>query len=115
MKKIGTKKLETERLILRKSTLEDADSMFKNWGSDPLVTRYVTWKTHETVEDSLEYLKYIQKEYQEGNTYHWLIVLKENNTPIGTIDVVRILTDGVVEMVIILVLFGGVKVIQPKL
>ena len=98
MKKIGTKKLETERLILRKSTLEDADSMFKNWGSDPLVTRYVTWKTHETIEDSLEYLKYIQKEYQEGNAYHWLIVLKENNTPIGTIDVVRILTDGVVEI-----------------
>ena len=98
MKKIGTKKLETERLILRKSTLKDASSMFKNWGSDPLVTRYVTWKTHETIEDSLEYLKYIQKEYQEGNAYHWLIVLKENNTPIGTIDVVRILTDGVVEI-----------------
>ena len=98
MKKIGTKKLETERLILRKLTLEDAGSMFKNWGSDPLVTRYVTWKTHETIEDSLEYLKYIQKEYQEGNAYHWLIVLKENNTPIGTIDVVRILTDGVVEI-----------------
>lgn len=53
MKKIGTKKLETERLILRKSTLEDAGSMFKNWGSDSLVTRYVTWKTHEAIEDSL--------------------------------------------------------------
>lgn len=34
MKNLGTVKIETERLILRKFTLSDADDMYKNWTSD---------------------------------------------------------------------------------
>lgn len=34
--------LETDRLLLRKITVEDAEDMFK-YGSDPEVSRYVTW------------------------------------------------------------------------
>ena len=30
----------TNRLILRKLRREDAESMFKNWDSDPEVTKY---------------------------------------------------------------------------
>jgi len=36
----GTQKLETERLILRRLTEADAEAMFRNWASDPEVTRY---------------------------------------------------------------------------
>lgn len=35
MKNIGTKLLETNRLILRRAVLDDASAMFKNWRSDP--------------------------------------------------------------------------------
>ena len=34
MKHIGTKNIETERLILRRFTLDDADAMYRNWASD---------------------------------------------------------------------------------
>ena len=34
MKHLGTVTLETERLILRRFELSDADSMFKNWAGD---------------------------------------------------------------------------------
>ena len=34
----GTKVLETERLILRKFKIEDAQNMFQNWASNPNVT-----------------------------------------------------------------------------
>lgn len=44
MKNIGTKLLETDRIILRRANLDDASAMFKNWGSDPKVSRYVTWR-----------------------------------------------------------------------
>lgn len=37
----GTERLETERLILRKLTLGDAENMFKNWASDDEVTKYL--------------------------------------------------------------------------
>ena len=45
----GTVALETERLILRRFTIEDADAMFKNWASDAEVTKYLTWPTHTDV------------------------------------------------------------------
>ena len=38
----GTKVLETERLLLRPFRAEDAEAMFRNWASDPEVTRYLT-------------------------------------------------------------------------
>ena len=46
--KMNTKELETERLILRPFKIEDADNMYHNWASDPLVPRYVTWDNHIT-------------------------------------------------------------------
>lgn len=45
----GTIQLETERLILRRFTIDDAPAMFKNWASDPEVTKFMTWPTHKDV------------------------------------------------------------------
>ena len=41
MLNIGTQTLETERLILRKFELSDAELVYKNWTSDPLVTKHL--------------------------------------------------------------------------
>lgn len=50
MNKAGTQKIETQRLILRRFKIEDADDMYNNWASDPEVTRYLTWPVHSSVE-----------------------------------------------------------------
>ena len=57
MKDLGTKRLETERLILRRFTLEDAEKMYENWAGDPEVTELLTWPTHESAEISRQILK----------------------------------------------------------
>ena len=44
MKNLGTKKLETERLILRKFTLDDAKDMFNNYGNDSNSSKYLVEK-----------------------------------------------------------------------
>ena len=36
----GTVRLETERLVLRRFVLDDAENMYKNWGSQEEVTSY---------------------------------------------------------------------------
>ena len=46
----GTQTIETARLILRRAVREDAEPMFRNWASDPEVTKYLTWPTYEKVE-----------------------------------------------------------------
>ena len=44
MKHLGTVKLETKRLVLRRFALDDGQAMHDNWASDPEVTRYLTWR-----------------------------------------------------------------------
>jgi len=89
MEHLGTKELETKRLLLRKFTLNDVDAVFKNWVNDNDVTKFLTWKTHNNKEITKNILEdWIQK-YTENNFYLWAIVLKEINEPIGTISIVR--------------------------
>ena len=47
MNHIGTIRLETDRLILRRFTMDDAEGMLNNWASDDEVTKYLTWPTHQ--------------------------------------------------------------------
>ena len=90
MKHLGTKYLETNRLILRKNVIEDAKMMFENWASDSEVTKYLTWPTHTSVDITKMILNSWIEEYSKDNFYQWGIVLKETNELIGSISVVNI-------------------------
>ncbi len=89
MKHLGTERLETQRLILRRFTLEDAPAMFENWASDPEVTKYLTWPTHASVDISAMVLSDWVSHYDEENYYQWAIVPKDLGQPIGSIAVVH--------------------------
>lgn len=52
MNSLGAVTIETERLILRKFKVSDAENMYKNWASDKDVTRYLIWPTHKKLETS---------------------------------------------------------------
>ena len=84
----GTKTINTDRLLLRKFNIDDALQMFNNWESDSKVTEFLRWQTAKTINDAEEVLLDWIKEYEKKDFYHWAIVLKEINEPIGTISVV---------------------------
>ena len=87
MKFLGTKTLETERLILRKIKIEDAPVAYKNWCNSDIVDKYVLWTKHSSEETTIEqYEKWIE-EYNDEKTFRWIVELKENHDLIGTIDV----------------------------
>lgn len=84
----GTQILESERLILRPFTMEDAQAMFDNWAKDPEVTRYLTWQAYTSVDEAVETLSKWTGNYSRDNFYLWTICLKDqNNIPIGSIDI----------------------------
>lgn len=89
MKNIGTVTLETERLILRRLTLEDAEVMFNDWCNDEDVTRYLPWDVHGNIGVTKDLLSMWVDDYNNEHTYRWIVVLKSNNRPIGTVDVVN--------------------------
>ncbi len=54
---MGTVRLETKRLILRKFTIDDAESMYKNWSSSSEVTKFLTWSANKNIEETRETLR----------------------------------------------------------
>ncbi len=81
----GTKILETERLLLRRFIVEDAEGFFQNVTSDPEVNRFLTWSLHESVEDTKKLLEGWGERYENPERYCWAIVLKKSGEVIGTI------------------------------
>ena len=85
----GTQSIETSRLILRRAIREDAEPMFRNWASDPQVTKYLTWPAHSSIAVSEMVIGSWLQEYEKESYYQWMIELKEIGQPIGSISVVR--------------------------
>ena len=67
----------TERLLLRRWKLSDADALYK-YACDPEVGPHAGWPPHKNVEES----KMIIRELFT-NDYTWAVILKETNEPIG--------------------------------
>lgn len=81
--------LETERLGLRPFSLDDAEAMFSGWASDDEVTKYLTWTTHTSIEQTKALLARWVAEYEQPERLNFAIVLKEEDRLIGGIDVVK--------------------------
>ena len=90
MNKAGTQRIETQRLILRRFKMEDADDMFHNWASDPEVTRYLTWPVHSSVDVTKTVLKEWVPMYEDGGYFNWGMEYKETGEVIGNISVVKL-------------------------
>ena len=86
----GTKRLETDRLILRRYTEADAEPMYKNWASDPEVSKFLTWPTHTSVEVTQSLVMDWITRYKNPNYYNWVIELKETKEIVGNISVVSV-------------------------
>lgn len=89
LKHQGTIRIETERLILRRFMVEDAEEMYQNWASDDEVTKYLTWPTHPDSNATGMLLNMWVSNYCKPENYNWGIELKETGELIGNISVVQ--------------------------
>lgn len=80
--------IETERLILRKMTENDAEDLFE-YASEPKVSKFMPWKAHKTIEDSKQFIDFILNAYEQKNKLTWAIELKKSGHMIGTVDFVK--------------------------
>ena len=79
--------METQRLILRPWTENDAESLY-NYAKDPAIVLIAGWPPHTSVENSREIIRDI---LSAPETY--AVVLKETNEPIGSVGIM--FADGV--------------------
>ena len=85
----GTFRLETERLVLRQFSMDDAKAMFRNWANDPEVTKYLTWSPHGDIAETKRVLKNWIDSYESPDSYCWAIVPKSVEEPVGSISIVQ--------------------------
>lgn len=85
---VRTRRLRTERLELRRFEESDAEACYRNWMSDPEVTRFATWHTHRGIQETKRVLNLWIREYDMGSM-DWCITLRSTGEPIGSITAVR--------------------------
>lgn len=86
---IGTQKIETQRLILRRFKLSDAKAMFNNYTSDTKVTEFLNWQPHKSAKETKKVLLKWTTNYHNKQNYNWAIELKEIGQVIGSISANR--------------------------
>jgi len=80
--------LETDRLILRRMQLSDADDMFE-YAHRADVTKHLTWDPHPDIMYTREYLAYVGTHYTAGDFFDWAVVERESGRMIGTCGFTR--------------------------
>lgn len=76
-------RIETTRLVLRRPRLDDASAIFAGWAADPMATRYMTWRRHRSVEDTLEFLRFSELEWERQPAGPYVIELGDSGVLIG--------------------------------
>lgn len=87
MRHRGTDEIETERLILRRLLAQDAPDMYRNWASDPMVTRYLRWQPHKNAEETAALLRAWAELYPNPDYYQWAVAEKAGGALIGTLSI----------------------------
>ena len=67
MNHIGTKSLETDRLILRRLNRADAGAFFNNVTSDAEVNKYLTWDIHKSVKETEHLMDTFVERYRNAD------------------------------------------------
>lgn len=86
---VELRELETARLNLRRLRFEDLYDYYERIVSDGEVTKYLLFDPHQDIGESLAELQGTLGRYEEGRCYRWGIALKEDDSLIGVIELLR--------------------------
>lgn len=77
---------DTYRLHLRPPTREDAAAIFQQYAQDAEVAKYVTWRPHDTIQTTYEFLERCLAVWENATTFPWLIIRKDDQQIMGMIE-----------------------------
>ena len=79
----GTIKLTTDRLVLRRHIPEDADFLYRHFGTDPRMYAYSGWNPYAAPEMARETVQHFIDSYDDEDFYGWAVTL--DGQMIGTV------------------------------
>jgi [ribosomal protein S5]-alanine N-acetyltransferase len=81
--------IETPRLIIQRLRYEDAEEIFYCYASKPEATRFLSWPTHKSIDDTRSFLRFAHKAWEIGTDYSFSIRDKESNRLIGSFGIIN--------------------------
>jgi ribosomal-protein-alanine N-acetyltransferase len=79
----------TQRLRLVRLRYEDAEEIFYSYASKPEATQYVSWPTHQSIDDTRRFLEFAVPSWDKGTDYSYGIRLKADNRLIGSFGIIN--------------------------
>ncbi len=76
--------VETDRLVLRPPTRDDARAIFEQWGRDTTVTRFLSFPTHEGLNDTLSFISMSQDAWRDEPAGPYLVFRRSDDRLLGS-------------------------------
>jgi len=76
-------RIETERLILRRPRLADADAVYARYASDPEVSRYMAWRLHDSPKTTRLFLEFSDAEWARWPAGPYLVESRADGRLLG--------------------------------
>lgn len=76
---------ETDRLVIRKPKLEDAEQIYINYTQDKIVTKYLVWEPHKELESTIDWIKHCMDIWDIEKHIPFIIWCKDEMQAIGMI------------------------------
>jgi RimJ/RimL family protein N-acetyltransferase len=77
---------ETPRLLARPAVREAAAAIFEAYARDPDVARYVIWRPHRDVSETVAFLERCEAAWRDGTSCAWTLWMKETGTLAGMVE-----------------------------
>lgn len=78
--------IDTDRLQLKRPNETYAQVIFDTYASDAAVTKYLSWAPHTDVGQTVEYLRSVDRNWNDKTAFAWSIFCQADNRLIGMID-----------------------------
>ncbi|HPX28769.1 MAG TPA: GNAT family N-acetyltransferase [Sphaerochaeta sp.] len=81
-----SKLLYTPRLLLRPAVMADSEAVFA-WSSDPEVTRYLRFQTHNSITHTRKIVKSWISQAKDPYFFHWIVEETVTGTAVGSMGI----------------------------
>ena len=68
--------LHTERLLLRRPTVEDANAIFSSYATQEDVTKYLLFPPHKSIQDTLNFIQWSDEQWEKEGRYNFILCSK---------------------------------------
>lgn len=71
--------------VLRRLRADDAEAVYSRYAADPAVTRFLTFRTHDSVEDAAGFCALMHAEWEARSAFTYVMLEPDDPVPFGSI------------------------------